>query len=79
MRDPQPGDGGRGEPGGGLAEDPDRAAERAQQAGDRQQGCRLSRAVRPEQADDLALADAQVDPVHDADAAMPGDQPFHGQ
>jgi hypothetical protein len=62
---------------GGLAEEPDLAAQRGQLARQREQRRRLPGAVGPEQGDDLAGVDPQVEVADDLDAAVAGPQP-HG-
>src|SRR5690606_27913970 len=54
------------------AEGADRAAGRIEQAADRPDQRGLAGAVRAEQAEDLPLADLEIDPVESAHAALVG-------
>src|SRR6266700_3202715 len=60
----------RGDPGEVAAVEPYRPRRRRRKTRDRAQGRRLPRAVRADQADELAPGDFEVDPLHRADASV---------
>ena len=60
-------------------EDPSVSAGRIEQAGEHLQGRGLARSVRPEEADDLAARDLEVDPTDRRDILeLPVEEPAHG-
>src|SRR5581483_11978108 len=60
-----------------VAAQPNRAGARADEPGDRVQHRRLARAVRPDQPDDLRLADRQREVAHGRDRAVVDPEPLH--